>query len=82
MAPGATQTFFVTADTTNITTNLVSGNILRVSTKIVGEPGWNGNAWNTGNLFYLYTTANGAQLGPFSASDSYNVDGGDLVYTL
>jgi DNA-binding beta-propeller fold protein YncE len=83
IAPGATKNFVATADTTGMLVGLNSGAV-RLQAKIVGSTGWNANwnTWNTGNLFYYYSPANGNQIGAFSASDSYEVMGNALVYTL
>jgi hypothetical protein len=80
--PGSTRTFVVTADTTDMLDGKSTGSVT-VSAKISGTPGWGGSAWNTGNLFYQYApTVGGSLLGPFSASDSYEVNGNALIYTL
>ena len=71
VAPGATRTFIVTANTTNVLAGLASGSTVRVSGSIAGLPGWNGTTWSTGNLLYYYTPVNWLEQGPFSASDSY-----------
>ncbi len=81
IAPGTTKTFIITANTANMMAGKSTGSI-RVSSKIVGSTGWNGTAWNVGNIRYGYTPTDWFPQGVFSASDSYDVDGGDLVYTL
>ena len=86
IAPGATKTFIVTANTLSATANKDSGTI-NLSAKISGTTGWNPSTltWNTGNLFYYYTPITGpnanVEQGPYSASDSYEVTGPTLVYT-
>jgi hypothetical protein len=81
IAPGTTRTFIVTADTTSMLVGKTTGSVT-VSAKISGSTGWSGTAWNTGNLFYYYTPVNGSELGPFSASNSYDVSAGALTYAL
>ncbi len=82
VAPGATRTFIVTADTTNMLTQKSTGSVT-LSAKIAGTSGWTGSAWGTGNLYYYYTPAQGgSEVGPYSASDSYEVSGATLSYTL
>ncbi len=81
IAPGATKTFIVTANTTNMLTGLNGGSVSIVP-QIAGLTGWNGTAWNTGNLLYYYTPLNGNEQGQFSASDWYPVEGNVLVYTI
>lgn len=81
IAPGTTRTFIVTADTTNMLAQKSTGSVT-VSSKIAGSTGWSGTAWNTGNLLYYYTPANGSEQGAFSASNSYEVSGSSLTYTL
>lgn len=83
IAPGATRTFIVTADTSNMLTTKTTGSVT-LSAKISGSTGWSGTAWNTGNLFYFYTPVAGSENAApgFSASDSYEVNGGTLSYTL
>lgn len=83
IAPGATRTFWVTADTTNITAGKSTGTI-NVTGSITGSTGWNGtNAFNTGNIYYSYSLDNGTTyLGPYQESDSYEVAGGTMSVSL
>jgi hypothetical protein len=83
VSPGASRTFIVTADTTNMLSTKTVGSVT-LSAKISGSTGWSGSAWNTGGLFYFYTPVGGSvNAAPgYSASDSYDVNGGTLSYTL
>ncbi len=83
VSAGATRTFIVTADTSNMLTSKTTGSVT-LSAKVGGSTGWSGTAWNTGNLFYFYTPVAGTENAApgYSQSDSYDVDGGTLSYTL
>ncbi|HSR88846.1 MAG TPA: hypothetical protein VLK22_00405 [Candidatus Udaeobacter sp.] len=82
IAPGASRTLIVTADTSNMLSTKTTGSVV-VSAKISGSTGWSGTAWNTGNLFYYYTSVNGTEnVVPFSFSDSYDIQGETMSYTL
>lgn len=82
ISPGTSRTLIVTADTSNMLSTKTTGSVV-ISAKISGSTGWSGTAWNTGNLFYYYTPIGGtANVVPYSASDSYNISGGTLSYTL
>ncbi len=81
VAPGASRTFIVTADTTDMLDGKTTGSVT-LSAKIAGSTGWSGTAWNTGNLLYFYTPVAGSEQGAFSHSDSYDVSGTSLTYTL
>lgn len=79
ISPGATRTFIVTADTSNMGTSKTVGSSVTLAAKIAGTTGWSGTAWNTGNLFYYYTPISGTEnTVPFSASDSYDVQGSTM----
>lgn len=84
VAPGATRTFIVTADTSNMLGGNKTSGSVTLSAKISGSTGWSGTAWNTGNLFYFYTPVGGSENAApgFSASDSYDVTGSSLTYSL
>ncbi len=83
VSPGATRTFIVTANTANMLNSKTTGSVT-LSAKIGGSTGWSGTAWNTGNLFYFYTPVAGSENSApgFSHSDSYEVTGSSLSYTL
>jgi len=81
ISSGATKTFTVKADTTLARGVLTSGQYLTVSTRIGGTTGYGSAAWNEGDVEYLYTPVYAsAESGPYSASDSYPVNGGTLTY--
>ena len=83
VAPGTTRTFIVTANTASMNVGRASGSTLTISSKIAGSAGWSGSAWNTGDLNYYYTAVSGgSQLGPFTASDSYEVTAPSLESKL
>jgi hypothetical protein len=83
IAPGTSRTLIVTADTSNMLTSKTAGSVT-LSAKVSGSTGWSGTAWNTGNLFYFYTPVAGSENGlpGFSQSDSYDVQGDSMSYTL
>jgi hypothetical protein len=82
VAPGTSRVLILTADTSNALSTKTSGNV-SVSAKITGSTGWSGTAWNTGNLFYYYTPVNGSEnTVPYSASDSYDIQGGTMMYSF
>ena len=81
IAPGATRTFIVVADTTNATVGKSTG-MVSVSAKIGGSTGWSGTAWNTGNWFYQYTPVNGSPVAITSDCDNYEVLGGTLSISM
>jgi hypothetical protein len=83
VAPGATRKFIVTANTTNMSNSQASSSI-NLSARIPGLIGWGAAAWNIGHLFYYYSPVNNGntEVGPFSASDYYEVIGGVLNYTF
>ena len=77
--PGASRTLIVTADTSNMGTSKTAGTSVTLAAKISGSTGWSGTAWNTGNLFYYYTPISGSEnTVPYSASDSYDVQGSTM----
>ncbi len=81
IAPGASRTFIVTADTSLMLSAKTTGSVT-LSAKISGSTGWSGSAWNTGNLQYYYTPVGTTEQGPYLTSDSYDISGGTLSYTL
>ncbi len=86
IAPGASRTFIMTADTTGILTNKTAGMVWYVS-NMQGYTGFdrydNTKTWNTGSLTYYYTPVGSTkELGPFTYSDSYIVQGEVLSKTL
>lgn len=82
IGPGASRTFIVTADTSNMLSTKTTGSVT-LSAKITGSTGWSGTAWNTGNLFYYYTPVAGTEnVTPYSHSDSYDIQGATMSYTL
>lgn len=83
IAPGASRTFIVTADTSNMFNSKTTGSVT-LSAKIAGTTGWSGTAWNTGSLFYFYTPLDGSENAApgFSASDSYEITGSTLTRSL
>ena len=81
ISPGATRTFIVTADTSNILNAKTTGTVT-ISAKISGTTGWSGSAWNTGNLQYFYTPVGGSETAAITNSDSYDVTGASLSKTL
>lgn len=83
VAPGTSRTFIVTADTSNMLSTKTDGSVT-LSAKIAGSTGWSGTAWNTGDLYYFYTPVAGSENAApgYRHSDSYEVTGGTLSYTL
>jgi hypothetical protein len=82
VAPGASRTLIVTADTSAMLSTKTTGSV-SLSARISGSTGWSGTAWNTGNLFYYYTAIAGTEnVVPFSASDSYDLQGSTMSKTL
>lgn len=83
VAPGASKTFIVAANTTHALDGKTIGSVI-VSSKIAGSTGWNGSSWNNGDLYYFYTSAvqYAKEQGPYRHSDSYEVQSNYLIYTL
>lgn len=81
IAPGASKTFTVTADTTNMLLGKTAGTV-QWSARISGSSGWNGSVWGTGNLFYYYTPVGWAEQGQFSASNSYPFSASTMSFSL
>jgi len=83
VSPGASRTLIVTADTSAMLSTKTTGSVT-LSASITGSTGFSGtSAWNTGNLFYYYTPVAGTEnVVPFSHSDSYDVQGNTMSYTL
>lgn len=88
IAAGSSKTYTLKADTTNIRMGVASGSTVNLVTKIGGTKGYTSTYgsgpeyyWNTGNVVYSYTPANGGVLKDGNtASDSYQVDGATLTY--
>ncbi len=81
---GGSRTFIVTADTTGVLNGKTTG-VVTVSPMLDGATGYNltDSAWATGVLAYYYTPVNStSELGPFTASDSYDVVGSTLSRSL
>src|SRR6267142_1823522 len=79
---GASKTLTLKADTTNIRGGLSSGQNVTFNARITGSIGYDAanNIWNTGNFEYYYTPVFGTEVGPYTHSDSYPVNGGTLSY--
>ncbi len=82
IAPGASRTLIMTANTAGIGDGKAAGGVVVASVKIAGSTGWSGSAWNTGNLGYFYTPVGGSQTVELSASDSYDVAGSAMSHSF
>ena len=88
ISAGASKTFTLKADTTNIRLGMSTGNTMSLNAKLAGTTGassgtaWNPTAVTDTAIAFFYTPVFGAEWsqGPFYVSDSFPVNGGTLTY--
>lgn len=83
VSAGGSRTFVFTADTSRVFNGKTTGSV-SLSPALDGDSGFAEGAagWAGGVMQYYYTPVGASEQGPFTASDSYDVNGSTLTLSL